>query len=51
MQPRTITVSDFHRGDALPAIQQQIDREPQFDTLDEAMAFVDVVSGGDDAQG
>lgn len=51
MQPRTITVSEFHRGDALPAIQQQIDREPQFDTLDEAMAFVDVVSGGDNAQG
>lgn len=51
MQPRTVTVSDFHRGDALPAIQRQVDREPRFDTLDEAMDFVIVVSGDDDVQG
>ena len=51
MQPRTVTVSDFHRGDALPAIQRQVDREPRFDTLDEALDFVVVVSGDDDAQG
>ena len=51
VQPRTVTVSDFHRGDALPAIQRQIDREPRFDTLDEAMNFVVVVSGDDDVQG
>jgi len=51
MQPRTVTVSDFHRGDALPAIQRQVDREPRFDTLDEAMDFVVVVSGDDDVQG
>ena len=51
VQPRTVTVSDFHRGDALPAIQRQVDREPRFDTLDEAMDFVVVVSGDDDVPG
>jgi len=51
VRPRTITVSGFQRGDALPAIQRQVDREPRFDTLDDAMDFVVVVSGDDDVQG
>lgn len=51
VQPRTVAVSGFHRGDALPAIQRQVDRQPRFETLDEARAFVAIVSGDDDAQG
>lgn len=51
VRPRTVAVSEFHRGDALPAIQRQVDRQPRFDSLDDAMAFVAIVSGDDDAQG
>jgi len=51
VQPRTVMVSDFQRGDALPAIQQQVDRQPLFDTLDEATSFVAIVSGEDHAEG
>lgn len=51
MHPRTVSVSDHRRRDVLPAIEQQIDRDPQFDTLDEALAFLVTVSGDDDAQG